>query len=85
MYRLILESLLGLRLEVDHLVLEPVVPESWPGFKIHYRYRDTVHHLDVQGNGRRVARVIVDGRVHGDTRIPLVDDKHEHWITIELV
>ena len=37
MYRLILESLLGLRLDVDHLVLEPEMPKDWPGFEIHYR------------------------------------------------
>ncbi|MEO8699751.1 MAG: glucoamylase family protein [Kofleriaceae bacterium] len=84
MYRLILESLLGIRREVDHLVLEPVVPASWPGFKVHYRFHDTVHHIDVQGNGRRVARVVVDGEERGDHRVPLVNDQREHWITVEL-
>ncbi len=84
MYRLILESLLGLRLEVDHLVLQPVVPASWPGFKIHYRYRDTVHHIEVKGNGKRVTRVVVDGEVRDDHRIPLAADQREHWVSIEL-
>jgi cellobiose phosphorylase len=84
MYRLILESLLGLRLEVDHLVLAPVVPASWPGFKVHYRYRDTVHHIEVKGNGKRVAQVIVDGERRDDHRVPLRDDRREHWVTIEL-
>ena len=41
MYRLALESLLGLRLEGDKLRLAPCLPASWPGFKLRYRYRDT--------------------------------------------
>ena len=41
MYRLIVESLLGLRLEGDKLRLAPCLPASWPGFKLRYRYGDT--------------------------------------------
>ena len=41
MYRLIIESLLGLRLEVDRLIFEPVIPPAWENFTVHYRYRET--------------------------------------------
>src|SRR6185436_2227622 len=41
MYRLIMESLLGLRLEVDKLRFAPCLPAHWPSYKIHYRYRET--------------------------------------------
>ena len=85
MYRLILESLLGLRLEVDHLVLAPVIPASWGGFQIHYRHHETVHHIDVKGHGQRVGRVVVDNAEQADARIPLHSDHREHWITVELV
>src|SRR5665811_1486439 len=43
MYRLILESLLGLRLEVDKLSFFPCLPDEWRFFKLHYRYRDTFY------------------------------------------
>ncbi|MBN1514759.1 MAG: cyclic beta 1-2 glucan synthetase, partial [Phycisphaerae bacterium] len=39
MYRLIVESLLGLRLEVDKLHVAPCLPVDWEAFKVHYRYR----------------------------------------------
>src|SRR5450432_3441428 len=50
MYRLITESLLGLHLEVDalgtaRLRLAPCLPKEWSGFKIHYRYRETLYHI----------------------------------------
>ncbi len=47
MYRLIVESLLGLRLEVDKLRFAPCLPPDWKGFKLHYRYRETVYHIAV--------------------------------------
>ena len=47
MYRLILESLLGLRLDVDKLHFAPCLPAHWTAFKLHYRYRETVYHIDV--------------------------------------
>ena len=87
MYRLIVESLLGLRLEVDRLHIEPLLPASWPGFDIHYRHRDTVHHIHVHnlgGGGRRVARVELDGVDQPDLTIPLRDDHHEHWAVVEI-
>ena len=47
MYRLIVESLLGLRLETDKLYIEPCLPSDWVSFKIHYRYRETIFRITV--------------------------------------
>ncbi len=44
MYRLIVESLLGLRLEVDKLRLAPCLPATGK-LQVHYRYRETVYHI----------------------------------------
>ena len=45
MYRLAVETLIGLHLEVDRLRLLPRVPADWGTFKVHYRYRETFHHI----------------------------------------
>jgi cyclic beta-1,2-glucan synthetase len=45
MYRLAVETLLGLTLEVDRLRVTPRVPDSWDSFKVHYRYRETFYHI----------------------------------------
>jgi len=97
MYRLMVETLLGLQLEVDHLRIVPCIPAHWNAYKIHYRYRETVYHISI----KRVAeqseseiRVSVDGAlvngagVDGSGRpqgmIPLVDDRREHYVVVEL-
>ena len=51
MYRLITESLLGLRLEVDKLRFAPCLPAEWTSFKIHYRYRETFYHITIRNGG----------------------------------
>jgi len=48
MYRLIVESLLGIHLEVDKLRLTPCLPADWKSFKLHDRYRETVFHITVR-------------------------------------
>jgi cyclic beta-1,2-glucan synthetase len=44
MYRLIVESLPDLSLEVDKPRLTPSLHADWEGFQMHYRYRKTVYH-----------------------------------------
>jgi cellobiose phosphorylase len=84
MYRLIVESLLGLQLEVDRLRFAPRLPADWKGFKVYYRYRETVYEINVrqqpEGEGRTI--VTVDGMEQPDEAIPLVDDRRNHSVEI---
>jgi len=52
MYQLVSESLLGLVRETESLRFMPCLPAEWPGFVVHYRYKETVYHIEfVQGAG----------------------------------
>jgi cyclic beta-1,2-glucan synthetase len=86
LYRLIVESLLGLKLEKDRLRFEPCLPADWKGFRVHYRYRETVYHINVlqtpAGDGG--TSVTVDGVERQDGRIPLVDDQREHAVEVRM-
>jgi cellobiose phosphorylase len=86
MYRLITESLLGLHLEVDRLRVEPLFPAEWQAFDLHYRYRETFHHIHVRrvGVGNAVARVVADGVDQPDKRVPLFGDRREHHADVEV-
>ncbi|MCX6678148.1 MAG: cyclic beta 1-2 glucan synthetase [Methanothrix sp.] len=81
MYRLIVESLLGLRLEVDTLRFAPCIPDDWKSFRLHYRYRETFFHITVTREGAAQS-VTVDGQVQSDGSIHLVDDQREHFVEI---
>ena len=85
MYRLILESLLGLRLEKEKLRIAPCLPSDWETFKVHYRYRETVYHIGVQQmRGAYEMSVIVDGVEQPGKFILLVDDHKEHAVEVRI-
>jgi cyclic beta-1,2-glucan synthetase len=86
MYRLIVESLLGLRLEVNKLRFAPCLPADWEGFKLHYRYRETVYHIAVLQTPAEHGemRVTVDGIEQHDKTISLVDDRKEHGVEVRI-
>ncbi len=50
MYRLILESLLGVKLQCDRLTFHPCVPREWAGFSISYRYRTSTYNIVCTAN-----------------------------------
>ena len=86
MYRLIVESLLGLRLDVDRLRFTPCLPADWKSFLLHYRYRETFYHITVTraGPGCGVVSMAVDDHVQSDRAVLLVDDHKEHFVKVML-
>jgi cyclic beta-1,2-glucan synthetase len=86
MYRLIVESLLGLKLEVDKLCFSPCLPADWEMFKVHYRYRETIYHITVfqTRTVKGGTSVIVDGIEQDDKAISLVDDLQEHSVEVRI-
>jgi len=76
MYRLVLESLLGLQLDVNKLTIEPCLPLAWKGFKIHYRYRETIYHIEVTrtDDGKGQVIVMVDGVKQENNSISFVNE-----------
>jgi len=84
MYQLLTESLLGIRLEVDQLRIEPRIPASWPHLTVHYRHRETVYHIQIANRGGAVSRVVCDGQDLPSKLIPLRDDRQDHRVDIEL-
>ena len=84
MYRLVLESLLGFRLEGDKLSLAPCLPNEWRTFSLHYRYRTTSYHFVVVRSAQSEAmRVTVDG-LASHSVIELVDDHQIHQVEVIL-
>ncbi|OFZ84215.1 MAG: cyclic beta 1-2 glucan synthetase [Betaproteobacteria bacterium RBG_16_66_20] len=83
LYRLIMESLLGLRLTADRLQFAPCLPADWQGFQLHYRYRETLYHITVrQVSDDNGIAVSVDGVVQSEPAIPLADDRLDHQVEV---
>jgi cellobiose phosphorylase len=88
MYRLIVESLLGLSLEKGCLRFAPCLPAHWSGFTMRYRYRETFYDIEVRqaesGAMSPAPRITVDGEAKADGCVRLVDDRAAHAVRVEV-
>ena len=85
MYRLIVESLLGLHRTGHLLRIAPCLPAEWSGYRMQYRYGETTYRIDVRRDRAAVAtQVRLDGQMCARGEIALVDDLHEHRVDIVL-
>jgi cyclic beta-1,2-glucan synthetase len=94
MYRVALESVLGLRLNGDLIMLKPAISESWKGFSIDLRLEDeeTSYHIQVD-NLQGLQSGLLEGTVDGDNvhfensqaNLPLKRDKQKHEIFLKIV
>ena len=82
MYRLIVESLLGLQRSGSSLRLQPVLPADWPGYSMVYRFGSTLYRIEVIQQVDGPASLSLDGVPLADTQIPLVDDGGEHRVEL---
>ncbi|MBC8021886.1 MAG: cyclic beta 1-2 glucan synthetase, partial [Burkholderiales bacterium] len=87
MYRLMVESLLGLALEKGSLRFTPCLLQDWSGFSMRYRYLDTFYDIEVRqaavGTTSSAPRVTVDGIAQADGSVRLVDDRAAHQVLVE--
>ncbi|MBI2278293.1 MAG: hypothetical protein HYU74_13145 [Dechloromonas sp.] len=88
MYRLIVESLLGLRREGETLHFKPCLPADWPSIGIRYRFHETDYRIDVTQTGAGSAPqgapfgVVVDGVRQEAIAVQLIDDRQEHLVQV---
>jgi len=87
LYRLVVESLLGLRREGDRLHIRPCMPEDWKTFSISYRFSDTVYRIAIvrtSAPGTAAIETMLDGALLSESGIPLVDDQREHIVQVRI-
>jgi len=91
LYRLIVESLLGLTREHDRLRFAPCLPAEWDGFRMRYTFGATVYEIRVRqapavaGSEAAAARVAVDGVARPDGTVALVDDRVAHEVVVDVI
>jgi cellobiose phosphorylase len=82
MYRLILESLLGLTRTATHLKLEPRMPEGWTTFSLTYRYASATYEIRVNKGATSAPVMSVDGVPQPDGLIELRDSGGTHRVEL---
>lgn len=86
LYRLMLETLLGLSLEDKKLHFNPCLPGEWNTFTMKYRYGETIYHITVAQTAGDMENegLTIDGVEQQDLTIALVDDRIPHTAKVRL-
>jgi cyclic beta-1,2-glucan synthetase len=84
-YRVILESILGIHRLGDRLQMSPCIPPAWTGYEVNYRYRSAVYRIAVEnpsGAESGAAAVWLDNNVLPEPNVPLLDDGRTHHVRV---
>ena len=76
-YDLIIEYILGFKIESKYLKIEPCISENWKEYEIHYKYKTSAYNIKVKNPNKKntgVTKFIVNGEENKDKKILLVDD-----------
>jgi cyclic beta-1,2-glucan synthetase len=94
MYRVALESVLGLRLNGDSIMMKPAISENWNGFSINLRLDDeeTTYHIQID-NPNGLQSGLLEGNIDGEAVhfqnspaiLPLKRDKQKHKIFLKII
>jgi cyclic beta-1,2-glucan synthetase len=85
MYRLGLESILGLRPLGTCFAMAPCIPASWERFRMVWNHNGCRYRIEVRNPGRRshgVASATLDGVEVDPAAIPLASDGAEHRLLV---
>ncbi len=87
MYRLIVESLLGLHRKGDTLRIAPCIPADWPSYAMDYRYGKATYRINVTqaASSHADGSVLLDGIAQSERTIKLVDDAREHVVDVRMM
>lgn len=80
MYRLIIESLLGLHRSGDTLRIQPLLPRGWSGYTVHYRFGNTPYRIEVHNSADTALTLTLDGHLLTQPTLPLTDDGTLHRV-----
>jgi len=82
-YRLITEALLGITRHGDALSIHSHLPAAWPEISLSYQQGSSYYQIIVRRSEGEY-RVLLDGNVLENDRIPLLDDGVAHRVEVEL-
>jgi cyclic beta-1,2-glucan synthetase len=87
MYRAWIEDILGLRITMDTMRLNPVFPDSWGGFNLQYTHGEAVYDIRVEnghGCGHGVESMEMDGQAQANATISLDSHCVKHHVIVRM-
>ena len=85
MWKVCLEWILGVRPQLDGLLIDPCIPSAWDRFTVKRHFRDAVYNFTVENPdhvGKGVKQATIDGKDHPTNLIPPFRDGKTHDVHV---
>ncbi|MCF8378115.1 MAG: glycosyl transferase [Bacteroidales bacterium] len=86
-YYAITQFILGIRPDYDGLIVDPVIPKSWKGFKVKRKFRGSLYEIEVMNPDHvssGIKSISIDGKEVTELKIPAFTDGKIHKVTVTL-
>ncbi|MDR3388785.1 MAG: glucoamylase family protein [Rudaea sp.] len=86
LYRLIVESIIGLRLNSGKLLFAPCLPAAWESLQVAYRRGDAVYDIEFRrvAQGSPGVQITLDGVLQTEECLTMVDDGTRHHVVVNM-
>ena len=87
MYRVWTEEVLGLKKRAHRLIIDPVIPDWWEGFKVQLRHEEAIYVIQVENPDhvqRGIAWLELDGRRLDDRSVLLDPEPVKHIVQVRM-
>jgi len=81
-----IESILGLKIEKQHLTLNPCIPNEWEKYFLQYKYGDSIYNIKIKNINKtnKVQKFILNNQEIEEKEIKLIDNGKINEIEIIL-
>ena len=86
-YYAITQYILGIRPDYYGLIVDPVIPKSWKGFKVKRKFRGSIYDIEVENPyhiSSGIKEISIIGKKVDELLIPAFNDGKTHKIKIVL-
>ena len=86
-YTVAINWILGVRPVRGGLLVDPVIPKAWAGFRMRRKFRGALYEIEVKNPGRvnsGVKQVRIDGKPHPSNLLPVFGDGKSHSVEVVL-
>ncbi|MCF8355427.1 MAG: glycosyl transferase family 36, partial [Melioribacteraceae bacterium] len=76
--KIAVEWILGIRASNNGLIIDPLIPKQWDGFKVRRKFRDTFYNIEIKNNkhvSNGILKIEIDGQEIDGNIIPIQNTK----------
>jgi cellobiose phosphorylase len=81
------QFILGIRPDYDGLIVDPCIPNDWEKYSVVRKFRNSTYHITINNPGKinkGVKKLMLNGNPVRGNKIPVTNDRKDHYVEVEI-